>query len=104
MGYRLEISEIEYKGCGGKLYGYFEDETKLRSWKWLKNHKYIDGDEYWDYGYNPQIVLPNEEFQVFIELYIHDLLKYYKYPIDEDWIRDLREIGDSDNDKLLEWL
>lgn len=103
MGYRLEISELKYKKSGGKLYGYVEDETKLESWKWLKKHDYIDGDEYWDYGCNPQIILRNEEFQEFIELYIHDLQNYYKYTLDDDWIRDLRDLGDNDDYKVLEW-
>lgn len=103
MGYRLEISKIEYKESGGKLFGYVEDETKLESWKWLKNHEFITGDEYWDYGCNPQIVLDDDEFKEFIELYIFDLHNYYKYEIDSDWIKSLRDLAKTKEDKLLEW-
>ena len=52
MGYRLEVTEFEYKGEStfGKLFGY-TDEKKLRSWKWLLDNDFIDGEECWSYGY-----------------------------------------------------
>ena len=99
MGYRLEISEINYKASGGKLFGYV-DKEKLKSHKWLLEKGFIDGDEYWDYGCNPQIVLNHEEFKEFIKLYKEDLKEFYQYDLEELFFKDLLE---NDNDKLLEW-
>jgi hypothetical protein len=102
MGYRLEISEIQYKASGGKLFGYV-DKEKLLSHKWLLDKGFIDGDEYWNYGCNPQIVLTAEEFREFFKLYGEDLKNFYKYDINEIIDKDLEDLLKSKNDKLLEW-
>ena len=73
MGYRLEISEIKYKACGGKLYGY-SDEKQLKSYKYLVGKGYLDGDKYFSYGYNPSIPLRADEFKEFIKLYNEGLI------------------------------
>ena len=98
MGYRLEVSKIDYVYCGGKLYGYVSEEKlkQLKSYQWLLKKGYIDGDEYWSYGCNPQIVLRASEFREFMKLYIDD----------RDWKHDdlaLEELMASDGFKLLEW-
>lgn len=84
MGYRLEISEVKYTGdCGGKLFGYISKEElhKCKSWRWLKDHGYITGEdeELWDYGFSHQSVLFADEFKEFIKLYIDDYNKYGQY-------------------------
>ena len=101
MGYRLEMSEIKYSACGGKLYGYVDDEKQLRSYKWLLDKGYIDGDEYWGYGYNPQIILTPHDFKEFIKLYLEDFKQTKKY--DFPYIEDLKKLKNSGNDVLLEW-
>lgn len=104
MGYRLEISKIKYSTCGGKLYGYTETDN-LKSFKYLYNKGYLEGDEYWSYGCNPQIVLSATEFKEFIRLYIDDLKEYYHYGEDEksEIIEDLIRLSKTKGDKLLEW-
>lgn len=103
MGYRLEISELEYKACGGKLYGYVEDTTELKSYKWLLDKNYIDGDEYWSYGCNPKIILDKEEFKEFIKLYNEDCNNagHEKDVVLKD--KDFQELIKSDKYKILEW-
>jgi hypothetical protein len=109
MGYRLEISEINYKACGGKLFGYFgntKDELEeLKSYRWLLEKEYISGDEYWSYGCNPQIVLNDDEFREFIKLYNDDWNECYKGQISKDIINDedIQELMGTNKDKLLEW-
>lgn len=81
MGYRLEVSKVVYTGCcGGKLYGYIDDETlrQCKSWQWLKRKGFIDEfDEFdWDYGFEHRFVLSNNEFKEFIKLYINDKKKF----------------------------
>lgn len=106
MGYRLEISEIKYKACGGKLYGY-SDEKQLKSHKYLVEKGYLDGDEYFGYGYNPSIPLRADEFKEFIKLYNEDYNE--KRQLDgenKDCIindRYIKELLESDESKLLEW-
>lgn len=101
MGYRLEISEITYKACGGKLYGYLDDEEKkLPSYQWLLEKGYLTGNETWYYGFNPRIILTSEEFKEFIELYILDKMNESEYTMIEDSVKDLIE---TKCDKLLEW-
>lgn len=103
MGYRLEISKVKYSTCGGKLFGYTNVE-KLRSWKYLKENGYIEGDECWDYGFNPYIVLNEEEFKDFIKLYINDLKQYYQFPSNlNNLIKDLINLSKTKGNKLLEW-
>lgn len=102
MGYRLEISKVIPSDVGGsKLYGYVEDETKLKSYKWLLNHGYIDGDEVWTYGCNPQIVLTKHQFKEYMELYWNDLNTFRnpEWEISEE----LKKLIEEDCDKLLEW-
>lgn len=109
MGYRLEMSKVKYSACGSKLYGYIDDEKKLKSHQWLLKKGYIDGDEYWDYGCNPRIVLRPYEFKEFIELYNEDFNKFKpqfceEYP--EDYIINQKEIQELIKNKetvLLEW-
>ena len=85
MGYRLEISEVKYTDgdCGGKLFGYISEEElhKCKSWRWLKDHGYINSDDEdcWDYGASHQTVLWAHEFKEFIKLYIDDYNKYGQY-------------------------
>lgn len=80
MGYRLEIYKIEYVACGGKLYGYVEDETleKCKSWKWLLEKRYIDDEDkyFWDYCANHDICLYGDDLKEFISLYLEDYEKY----------------------------
>lgn len=104
MGYRLEISKIKYKASGGKLYGYTETDN-LKSFKYLYNKGYVDEDEYWSYGFNPQIVLTAKEFKEFIKLYINDLKDYYNYSEEEKNVitQDLIRLSKTKGDKLLEW-
>ena len=55
MGYRLEISKIEYKATGGKLYGYVDNIEELESYKWLLNKGYITNEDKdnWYYSRSP---------------------------------------------------
>lgn len=108
MGYRLEISEVKHVACGGKLYGYTKDLEKLESYQWLKSMGYIseDGNDYWDYGYDPQIVLTPSRFKEFIELYIEDKRKYYDIPTlyTYDGLEDgLLALAETNTYKLLQW-
>lgn len=109
MGYRLEISKIKYTGvCGGKLYGYTDDETlhKMKSYEWLKKNEYIEGDECWGYGFNPQIVLNKEDFIEFVKLYNEDLNNFYDCYNEKDWFINNEEIiklMNDDSKKILEW-
>lgn len=104
MGYRLEISEIKHKACGGKLYGY-TDETNFKSRQYLidKNYLEVDESEYWSYGFNPQIILTAQEFREFINLYNEDWNNSGK---NKDCILNdekIKELMENDNNKLLEW-
>lgn len=108
MGYRLEMSKIKHSACGGKLYGYVDDEKKLKSHQWLLEKGYIDGDECWGYGCNPQIVLSPDEFKEFIKLYNEDVNNFKSFYIkrQKDLILnsiEIKELMDSDCDVLLEW-
>lgn len=107
MGYRLEISETEYKACGGKLFGYC-DEEELKSHKYLLDKGYLDGDEYFNYGFEGNIVLRADEFKEFIKLYNEDMNEQ-RAPygcIEKDCIinsEDIQELLKSDKDKLIQW-
>lgn len=101
MGYRLEMSEIKYSACGGKLYGYVDDEKQLKSYKWLLDRGYINGDEYWSYCFNPRIILNSIDFKEFIKLYLEDFKQERK--CDFPYIEDLKKLESSENDVLLEW-
>ena len=80
MGYRLEIYEMKYKACGGKLYGYVDIETleKCKSWKWLMNRGYINEDNNytWYYYANHDICLFGDDLKEFLKLYLEDYEKY----------------------------
>lgn len=101
MGYRLEMSKIKYCACGGKLFGYVDNIEELESYKWLLNKGYIDGTEYWYYGFNPQIILNHNEFVEFIEIY----KKEYKELHNTDFLdnKELNNLIKSKDDVLLEW-
>lgn len=113
MGYRLEISKIEYRTCGGKLYGYEGNSTddlvnnsNFKSAKWLLDNNFIDEDNYWDYGCCNQIVLDKDEYKKFIKLYAEDKKEYHKKygeELDEDYFKDAFELAEEDGDKLIEW-
>lgn len=106
MGYRLETSEVKYTGdCGGKLFGYISEEElhKCKSWKWLKDHGYIDeeDEDLWDYSFSHQTVLFQEEFKEFIKLYIDDYNKYGQYGLQlslDDFNKSLKA-----GQVLIEW-
>ena len=86
MGYRLSIDKLENKFYGTKLYGYldFEILQTLESFKWLKNNKTIDGEDYW-YSYNENyIILNSDEIKEFILLYNEDYNKYSMYENSKD--------------------
>ena len=100
MGYRLEISKLEYLDCGGKLFGYMETDElhKCKSWQWLKKHGYLDDglEDEWDYGVNHGTALYHSAYEEFIKLYVEDFNNHYKdYQItldkfkkslDADWV------------------
>ena len=103
MGYRLEVSELKYKMCCGKLFGYV-DTYNLESYRWLVDNNYLSGDkleEYFDYGYEGNIVLSAEKFKEFIEIYIKDLKKHKMPDFIED--KDIEEIVKNDNYVILQW-
>ena len=47
MGYRLEVTQVggTLSYYGTKLYGYVEDETALKSYKFLRDNGYFDADD-----------------------------------------------------------
>lgn len=83
MGYRLEISKLEYADCGGKLFGYISEEElhTCKSWKWLKDHLHLDEEteDCWDYYCPHETVLLNDDFREFITLYIDDYNRLSPY-------------------------
>lgn len=83
MGYRLEISASISTDCGGKLFGYISEEDlhTCESWKWLKEHHYIDekDENLWDYGFDHHILMNRDEFKEFIALYIKDYNRLSPY-------------------------
>lgn len=104
MGYRLEISKMKHAYCAGKLYGYTTEED-LKSHKWLLEHEYITGDEYWSYCTNPKIVLTAREFKEFIKLYNEDL-NDLGWSEEKDWLindKEMQELINDNCDKVLEW-
>ena len=83
MGYRLEISKLDYSDCGGKLFGYIskEDLHTCKSWKWLKDNLYLheENEDVWEYGIEHNTVLFNDDFREFITLYIDDYNRLSPY-------------------------
>lgn len=68
------------------------------------NKGFIDGDEYWSYSFNPKIVLSANEFKEFMTIYNKDIKN--KYQNDYDLINDnkeMKELFESHDNKLLEW-
>lgn len=108
MGYRLEFYNPNQHDefvpdCGGKLFGYIENEEleKCKSWQWLKDNGFfliksydwktdengkfvridreISDENYpylWTYGYEHKMYLSHDKFKEFIELYIEDWNTY----------------------------
>lgn len=102
MGYRLEISQIKHKASAGKMFGYC-DETKLKSYNYLLKKGYLDGDEYFGYGFFGNIDLSPTEFKEFIELYNED---WNEHGGAKDCIinsKDIKELLETDDHKLLQW-
>ena len=129
MGYRLEFTnpnrpEQIIHSCGGKLFGYIENDIleKCKSWNWLKEHgffceiisKYEDGKqieirEYnevysycWDYGVDHKMFLSKEQFKEFITLYIEDRNTYWA----SGWSDSLENYSDALDLDVIEcaWL
>lgn len=95
MGYRLDIGIIEkqeYKNLyyGTKLYGYQLDLTESLSYEFLRTiHKFNGeeyGEEYFDYGFDNEIILNYEELCLFLKLYNID---YNKFPLSKEQEKDL---------------
>ena len=113
MGYRLEISKVEYRACGGKLYGYAGNTAeelgirdKLKSVKWLLDNNFVSKETFWNYGYDNPIILNKEEYKEFIKLYAEDKKEYHKKygeELDKDYFKDAFELAEEDGDKLIEW-
>lgn len=112
MGYRLTVEQIqkEPQFYGTKLYGYVDDVTKLKSFQWLAEHNKIDPEEdryCWDAYGSMDIRLTAKEFREFIALYEEDLEpltlanRWNRFNIDDVAI--LKELRDSDNDKIISW-
>ena len=97
MGYRLEISKIEYALSCGKLFGYGDKLKEYKSYQWLLKREKISGEdeEYWGYGFNPQIILNKREFKEFIDLYYEDR--------GWDYDDEMKLLVEKNCDKLLEW-
>ena len=110
MGYRLEVSKIEYTGdCGGKLFGYISEENlhKCKSWQWLKDKGYLkEGlEDVWDYGITHGTLLPGPEYKEFIKLYIEDYNKYNQYNNKlslSDFEKTIK-LADAYEDLYIEW-
>lgn len=105
MGYRLEVYKAEYVECFGKLYGYIDrkDLKELKSYKWLLRNEYITGepDEYWNYGFNPNIVLDHWDFEEFLKLYIEDFNNVRGEEVLK--LEDYKELLNDKSDKILMW-
>lgn len=104
MGYRLEMSKVKYSSCGGKLFGYTENDKELKSYQWLVKNGYIDEDEYFDYGNNPKILLGANEFKEFINLYNEDWNEVWRD--NQNWVinnPEIQELLKWEDNVLLEW-
>lgn len=80
MGYRLGIyvkedyDKITNKYYRTKYYGY-EDLEESLSYEFLQCINKFDGDEYFGYSADNEIVLNNKEFKLFCKLYDLDFKK-----------------------------
>ena len=91
MGYRLDIGKIEdqeYKNIyyGTKLYGYQLELSQSLSYEFLKTIHKFNGEEYFDYGCDNEIILNYEELCLFLKLYNID---YNKFPYSKEQKKDL---------------
>lgn len=79
MGYRLAVDQVggTLSYYGTKLYGYVEDETALKSYKFLRDNGYFDDDDIlFTYGASHDTVMDVCEFRKFAMLYNEDLNEY----------------------------
>lgn len=105
MGYRLSISKVNEVYYGTKLFGYVDDENKLKSFNYLKDNGYIDGDEVWDYNCANAIVMKKTFFEEFRKLYAQDLKDYYDEIVSNAFLKEteeLKKLNDYDY-VVLKW-
>lgn len=104
MGYRLGIRDGLHEFYGTKLYGY-TDHTDFLSYKYLIEIGKADGEEFYDYGCENEIVLNSEEFKKFVALYNFDLffsdmgydpINIFEYP-------EIKELITTKFDKVVSW-
>lgn len=86
MGYRLEVEQV-----GGKLYFYgtklfgYEDEEKLKSYKFLIKNKYLDEySTFFNYNHSNDFVMEIKDFREFVKLYNEDLNNFTFYSNEKD--------------------
>lgn len=111
MGFRLSVvcknnKDLEFYGT--KLFGYVHDETKLESWKYLKDLGKLDeigmGDECaWWGGCTDDIELSEKEFELFIRAYAKDLLVNCYYSDTEWFMMELDPILREPGNKIISW-
>ena len=78
---------------------------KRLSYNYLLKKGYLDGDEYFSYGFNGNIVLSAKEFREFVELYNEDYNEEKTY-IEKDWFinsEEIKELLEDDSQKLIQW-
>ena len=109
MGYRLEVTQVggTLSYYGTKLYGYVEDETALKSYKFLRDNGYFDADDVvFTYGASHDTVMDVVDFRVFAELYNEDLNEYCEekdFFINDETIRKILELYDYDR-VVISWI
>ena len=103
MGYRLEVTQVggTLSYYGTKLYGYIDDVTVLKSYKFLRDNGYFDADDVvFTYGASHDTVMDVCEFRKFAVLYNDDLNKYLEVSLGKDFfindetIREILELDD----------
>lgn len=92
MGYRLSVSKLNEVYYGTKLFGYVDDESVLNSFKFLKDHEYITGDEFWTYSFDNAIVMLKTDFDQFRNFYALDLEACYGDLVSKDFLKDTEEL------------
>ena len=129
MGYRLEFKDPNHEdniifSCGGKLYGYMDDDfdvKSFKSWQWMKRNGFFDDYKYdwdketvilsydeeyaenWGYGFRHTMYLSKEQFLEFIKLYIEDRNTYYLCDVEyKDSIKNYYDVLKL-NVVLCEW-
>lgn len=116
MGFRLSVrcaNDKDLSFYGTKLFGYVlgyvHDETKLESWKYLKELGKLDeismGDEYawWD-GYVGDIELSEKEFNLFIGYYTKDLIDKYSDIYIGEFMKDIYPVLKEPGGKIVSWV